>query len=164
MRKRELVRQVVLGERENNIGAVLFHQAVGQILGINVADMKCLDIISLRGSASPSQLATLTGLSTGATTALIDRLEARRLLIRRPHPRDRRGTLVVLSERAKKTLPALFTSLAGAMDRLASSYSDEELAVLVDFFTKTTRMWQAERDRLHLMRKKSRRRSRPSGN
>src|SRR5262249_29626033 len=125
-RKRDLVKQVVRGGREHNIGAVLFHQAVGQILDVNVTDMKCLDLISLHGAASPSQLTTWTGLSTGATTALIDRLEARQLVTRRPHPHDRRGTLVVLTKRAMRALPALFESLAGAMEKLASSYTEDE--------------------------------------
>ena len=122
IRKRDLVRKVVLGERENNIGAVLFHQAVGQILSVNVTDMKCLDIITLRGSASPTQLATLTGLSTGATTAMIDRLEHRKPIMRRSNPNDRRGKIVVLTERAKGRLPALFESLAAAMQEFAWSY------------------------------------------
>jgi DNA-binding MarR family transcriptional regulator len=150
MRKRNLVRQVVLGERENNIEAVLFHQAVGQILGVNVTDMKCLDIISLRGSASPSQLAMLTGLTTGSTTAMIDRLEKRKLIARRPNPQDRRGTIVGLTKRATRTLPVLFGSLAGAMERLASSYTEAELEVLADFFRKVALVWKRERDRVRL--------------
>src|SRR5215471_776702 len=102
MPKRDLIRRVVAGGREHNIGAVLFHQAVGHILGVNVTDMKCLDIISLRGSVRPSELAAWTGLSTGATTALIDRLEKRQLVARRPNPEDRRGTIIVLTKRAMK--------------------------------------------------------------
>jgi DNA-binding MarR family transcriptional regulator len=161
MRKRDLVQKVVLGERENNIEAVLFHQAVGQILGVNVTDMKCLDIITLRGSASPTQLATLTGLSTGATTVMIDRLEHRQLIMRRSNPNDRRGKIVVLTKRAKGTLPVLFKSLAAAMQELASSYTGEELAVLADFFAKTASVWKTERDRLKFMgRKKPERRQR----
>jgi DNA-binding MarR family transcriptional regulator len=92
------------------------------ILGVNVTDMKCLDIITLRGSASPTQLATLTGLSTGATTAMIDRLEHRKPIMRRSNPNDRRGKIVVLTERAKGRLPALFESLAAAMQEFAWSY------------------------------------------
>jgi DNA-binding MarR family transcriptional regulator len=156
MRKRDLVRRVVLGERENNIGAVLFHQAVGQLLGVNVTDMKCLDIITLQGSASPTQLATLTGLSTGATTAMIDRLEKRALIARRQNTRDRRGRVVVLTTRAKRTLPRLFESLAAAKQEVASSYTEDELEVLADFFTKTARVWTAERDRLRLLGMKRR--------
>src|SRR5262249_41938980 len=136
MDKRELVMQVVRGAREYSIGTVLFHQAVGQLLGINVTDMKCLDLITLKGSASPSELAQHTGLSTGATTAMIDRLEKARLVVRQPHPEDRRGITVVLSKEATRKLPALFESLASAMEALASSYSKTELELLVDFFAK----------------------------
>ena len=52
--KENLVKQVILGARKNSIGVVLFHQVVGRILDINVTDMKCLDIIALKGSANPS--------------------------------------------------------------------------------------------------------------
>jgi DNA-binding MarR family transcriptional regulator len=146
--RRNLAMQVIRGGRECNIGAVLFHQAVGQVLGVNVTDMKCLDIITLRGAASPSQLAEHTGLSTGATTAMLDRLEKAKLIERRPHPTDRRATLVVLSKEAMRKLPAMFESLAEAMERLVSSYSEKELTVLVDFFTKVDVLWKEEREKL----------------
>lgn len=162
MHKRDLVLKVVLGERENNIEAVLFHQAVGQILAVNVTDMKCLDIITLRGSATPTQLATLTGLSTGATTAMIDRLERRKLIMRLSNPQDRRGRIVVLTERAKRELPNLFQSLAAAMQKLASSYSEDELVLLADFFARVVRVWKTERDRLQTIGRKSPRRFRSS--
>jgi DNA-binding MarR family transcriptional regulator len=84
---------VIRGAREYSIGTVLFHQTVGQLLGVNVTEMKCLDIITLKGWASPTELAEHTGLSTGATTAMIGRLENAGLVPRRPHPRDRRGTI-----------------------------------------------------------------------
>src|SRR5215471_921409 len=118
MSKRDLARQVVRGGREYSIGAVLFHRAVGQLLGVNVTDVKCLDIMTLKGSASPSELAKHTGLSTGATTAMLDRLEMAKLIERRPHPTDRRSTIVVLSKKAMRELPAMFASLARAMEAL----------------------------------------------
>ena len=106
--KENLVKQVIVGARENSIGVVLFHQVVGRILGVNVTDMKCLDIIALKGSANPSQLAKLTGLSTGSTTAMMDRLEKKGLIERRPNPEDRRGAIVVLTNgAAKKFRPSL---------------------------------------------------------
>jgi DNA-binding MarR family transcriptional regulator len=148
MRKRDLIRKVVQGERENNIGAVMFHQAVGHMLGINVTDMKCLDLIVLRGSATPSQLAALTGLTTGSTTAMLDRLAKRRLIVRRPNLTDRRSTTVVLTKRATRSLPPMFASMAKAMEKLASSYSEAELRTLSDFFLKTTTLWAEERNRL----------------
>jgi|SRR6516164_7672920 DNA-binding MarR family transcriptional regulator len=73
--KRKLVTQVIRDAREYSIGTASFHQAVGRILGLNVTDMKCLDVMTMRGVATPSQLAEHTGLSSGATTSMIDRLE-----------------------------------------------------------------------------------------
>jgi DNA-binding MarR family transcriptional regulator len=148
MGKRDLALRVVRGGREYSIGAVLFHRAVGQRLGVNVTDVKCLDILTLKGSASPSELARHTGLSTGAATAMIDRLEKSRLVVRRPHPTDRRGTIVALSKGAMRRLPAIFQSLAQAMEALVSGYSEKELEVLADFFAKAGVLWRKERDKL----------------
>jgi len=144
--KRERVEQVVRGVRESSLGVVLFHQAVGEILDINVTDMKCLDIITLTGSTSPSQLSELTGLSTGSTTAMIDRLERRGLVERQPNPEDRRGTKIVLSKEAARKLHTLFRSMAHAMNKLVCSYSEEELETLSNFFTKVISLWKEERE------------------
>jgi DNA-binding MarR family transcriptional regulator len=146
--RKQLVTQVIRGAREFSIGTVLFHRAVGQILGVNVTDMKCLDMMTLQGSATPSQLAAHTGLSSGATTAMIDRLERAGLVERQPHPKDRRGTILVLTEEAMRKLPSLFSSLGTAMETLVSSYPQKELAVLNDFFTKARVLWQEERAKL----------------
>lgn len=148
MSKRDLARQVVRGGREYSIGAVLFHRAVGQLLGVNVTDVKCLDIMTLKGSASPSELAQHTGLSTGATTAMLDRLEKAKLIQRRPHPTDRRSRIVVLSKEATRKLPTLFASLAKAMEALVSSYTEKEIKILADFFCKAGVLWKEERQKL----------------
>jgi DNA-binding MarR family transcriptional regulator len=143
-----LVTKVISGAREFSIGTVMFHQAVGRFLGVNVTDMKCLDILVMKGSASPTELAEHTGLSSGATTAVIDRLEKAKLIERHPHPTDRRGTTLVLTKVAMRRLPSLFASLAKAMQALVSSYSQEDLAVLADFFAKSGLLWRAEREKL----------------
>src|SRR5260370_30145090 len=104
MGKRDLTMQVVRGGREYSIGAVLFHQAVGQLIAVNVTDMKCLDIMTLGGSASPSELAEYTGLTSGATTTMLDRLDKANLIVRRAHPTDVRGTIFALSKQATRTL------------------------------------------------------------
>ena len=147
-RKRELVTQVIRDAREYSVGMVSFHQAVGRILGLNVTDMKCLDVMTMKGSATPSQLAEQTGLSSGATTAMIDRLEKAGLVERHPHPKDRRGTVLLLTKQAMQKLPLLFESLGNAMLVLISGYSQRELAVLADFFARASVLWQDEREKL----------------
>jgi DNA-binding MarR family transcriptional regulator len=151
MSKADLVEKVIRGGREFSIGSILFHQAVGQVLGVNVTDMKCLDLMILKGSVSPTQLAEHTGLSSGATTAVIDRLEKAGLVERHPHPKDRRGSALVLTKGAIRKLPQLFESLGKAMATLVSGYSRKDLEVLVDFFTKVGLLWQEERERLQAL-------------
>jgi len=146
--KQELVTQVIRDAREYSIGMVGFHQTVGRILGLNVTDMKCLDVMTMKGSATPSQLAEHTGLSSGATTAMIDRLQKAGLVERHPHPKDRRGTVLLLTKQAMQKLPLLFGSLGNAMRVLISGYSQKELAVLADFFVRATVLWQKERGKL----------------
>src|SRR5262245_31842329 len=146
--KGDLVAQVIRGGREFSIGTVLFHQAVGQRLGVNVTDMKCLDIMILKGSTSPTELAEHTGLSSGATTAMIDRLEKAGLIERHRHPKDRRGITLVLTKQAMRKLPFLFESMGKAMTVLVSGYSRKDLEVLSDFFAKVGRLWREERQEL----------------
>ena len=148
MSKSKLVAQVLRGGREFSIGTVLFHQAVGQILGINVTDMKCLDMMILNGSASPTELAEHTGLSSGATTAMIDRLQEAGLIKRHRDPNDRRGTILLLTKQATRKLPSLFESLGKAMTVLLSGYSRPELELLADYFVKVGRLWTEERQKL----------------
>ena len=148
MTKQALIEQVVQGGREFSVGTVLFHQAVARALDVNVSDMKCLDVISMRRGTTPSELAAHTGLTTGATTAMIDRLEHAGLIERRRNPADRRSTIIALSRHAKEVLPRHFASLAQAMTRLVSCYRPSELAVLADFFARAESLWREERQKL----------------
>jgi len=139
---------VILRSREYSSDTILFHQAVGNLLGVNATDMKCLDMIMLNGSASPTQVSEQTGLTTGATTAMLDRLEKVGLIERHPHPKDRRATVLVLSGGAKRKLHELFESLSMAMEKLVSGYSEKQLEVLVDFFASASTLWKEERQKL----------------
>jgi DNA-binding MarR family transcriptional regulator len=147
-RKDELIAQTIKLAREYSDRAILFHQTVAEILGINASDMRCLDAIMLSGYSSPGQLAEYTGLSTGATTAMIDRLEKGNFIERHPHPKDRRGTILTLTQEASLRLQALFSSPAGALNQLISGYSGKDLKLISDFFTKAGALWNREREKL----------------
>ncbi len=79
-----------------------------------------------------------------------------------PHPTDRRGIIVVLSKAAMRKLPAIFASLAKAMEALVSSYTEKELKILADFFSKAGVLWKEERQKLR-RRDAGRDRSRNTG-
>lgn len=146
--KADLVEKVILGARQYGISNVLFRNLIGEQLGVNVTDMECLGLLFHKGLATPSELARHTGLSSGATTAMLDRLERGGLIERRPNPDDRRGTLIVLDQAGAEKVGAWFSSARQAQSRLVSSYSTEELEVLSDFFERASKMWDEERQKL----------------
>ena len=146
--KDELKQQVIMGTREYGIGSVLFRHVIGEMLGVNATDMECLGVIFFKGVATPSELAQYTGLSSGATTAMLDRLEKSELIARRPNPKDRRSTHIVLVQETAAKLAPLFASLRSAQDKIVSSYSEPELELLADFFTRSVMMWEEERAKL----------------
>src|ERR1700712_4654758 len=70
---------------------ITFHEAVARRLGVTAADQR---VLGRMGVATPSQLAELTGLTTGAITGIVDRLERAGFAKRVPNPADRRSVLV----------------------------------------------------------------------
>jgi DNA-binding MarR family transcriptional regulator len=143
--KAELKKQVILAAREYGINTVLFRNLVGERLGVNVTDMECLGLVINKGLASPSELARYTGLSSGATTAMLDRLENSGLIERRPNPDDRRGTIITLAKAGVEKVAPWFASVRQAQDELVSGYSEAELQLILSFFERSISMWETER-------------------
>ena len=79
---------------------------------------------------------------------MLDRLEKGGLIERHPHPKDRRGIVLVLSGKATRELQALFEPLSTAMETLVSGYSEAQLDVLSDFFGRASAIWGSEREGL----------------
>lgn len=148
MTKADLIEKVILGARQYGISNVLFRNKVGEQLGVNVTDMECLGLLFHKGVATPSELARQTGLSSGATTAMLDRLQKSGLIERRPNPDDRRGTLIVLLKSGVEKVSPLFASARQAQQELVSGYTEAELKVLADFFERSTVRWEDERRKL----------------
>ena len=132
-RKKVLVKQVIMGDVEHGISTVLFRHAVGNALGVNATDMSCLAAIFFKGLSTPSELARLTGLSSGATTTMLDRLERRGLII----PKG-----------ATEKVASLYDSMEKAENDFVSKYSEKELQLLADFFRSLEAIWQEEREKL----------------
>ena len=85
-----------------------FHRALDETLaefGLDYAEWKLLGILSREGDtyrSSPSKLARLMELSSGAMTNRLDRLEQAGLVRRLPDPNDRRGVQVELTDQGKQ--------------------------------------------------------------
>jgi DNA-binding MarR family transcriptional regulator len=120
--------------RETSAQSVLFSQAVADQVGLNATDLEALDLLVRHGPLTAGRLAELTGLTTGAITGLIDRLERRGYAQREPHPSDRRSVVVrPLTEVALQDLAPCYAPMSQAMAELRSRFNDAELAAIADF-------------------------------
>lgn len=108
-------------------------EAVAELLGINRTDAKFLDLLEQHGRMSAGELARECRLTTGAVTAAIDRLERAGYAQRLSDPGDRRRVLVEPTERTRKLSWEMFGPLAEAGGELVERYSDQELALLIEF-------------------------------
>ena len=146
--KTELKKRALTAVRDYGVNLTLLRNAMGDWLGLNVTDMECLRLLFLKGTATPSELARHTGLTSGAATAMLDRLEKAGLIARRPNPQDRRGTLVSPVKSAAEKVASGFESARRAQDELISSYSEKELEIISDAFERFTKIWEQERNKV----------------
>lgn len=150
--KTDLRKRALTAVAEYGVNLTRFRNAMSERMGFNVTDMECLRLLFLKGIATPSELARFTGLTSGATTAMLDRLEKAGLIERRPNPDDRRGTLIAPVKSGAETVASWFESARKAQDELISSYSEKELETISDAFERFTELWEQEREKI---RKKS---------
>ena len=108
-------------------------EAAHRALGINGTDGRCLDILDRRGSISAGRLATEAGLTTGAVTAVLDRLEAKELVRRVPDPKDRRRILVEVTEKQREEAARLYLPLKAMADPWFEALSEDDLRLLIAF-------------------------------
>jgi len=146
--KANLKKRALMAVREYGVHLTLFRNAMSEWAGLNPTDMECMRLLFAKGLATPSELARHTGLTSGATTAMLDRLEGAGLIERRPNPDDRRGTLVTPAESAAEKAASWFESARTAQDELISSYSESELEIIADVFERFTKLWDQEREKL----------------
>ena len=112
-----------------------FFRAAAARSGIAVTDMQVMDILDLIGPATAGQLADLTGLTTGAITRILNRLEEARLVRRERDPNDGRRVIVRL-ERGKdemRKVRMILDSAGKVWNEVASRYDNEQIAFLLEF-------------------------------
>lgn len=108
-------------------------QHVMHRFGINRTDLRALDLIGQAGVISPTALAVALGMSTGATSAVLDRLETAGYARREPDPGHRRRTLVRQTPRAEELGEEIFGPVIGGTLRQAAAYPDAALASIAEF-------------------------------
>ncbi|HEX2222459.1 MAG TPA: MarR family transcriptional regulator [Candidatus Limnocylindria bacterium] len=135
--------------RRSSARTVLFSEAVASRVGIHPTDLETLEILARDGPLTAGRLAALTGLTSAATTSLIDRLERSGFARRARDPLDRRKVVVELDrERAERAILPLYEGLTSAFARIADRLTDEQLALIRDFLAASSESLAEETRRL----------------
>jgi DNA-binding MarR family transcriptional regulator len=110
-----------------------FDQAVADHVGMNRTDARCIDLIDQAGGMTAGELARAAGLTTGAVTAVVDRLEAVGLARRVADPADRRRVRIEATDRLWEVTQPLIGPMVDESMAILDDYSDEELERFTEF-------------------------------
>jgi DNA-binding MarR family transcriptional regulator len=125
-------------------------QAAQAVLGLNRTDGTCLDILDQHGTITAGELARESQLTTGAVTAVIDRLAKAGYARRAADPRDRRRVIVEITEHARERSWELFAPLAQESGPLLDGFTDDSLRTLIEFLRVTAEMQERHAERLRV--------------
>lgn len=124
------------------LSAVLLHgQASARACGLGATDLYALNILELAGPMTPGELGTRTGLTTGPTTRLIDRLEEAGYVARAPDPHDRRKVVVVPVGRPAR-LDEIMAPARRKVGDILAGFAPEQLDALFAYFAQAADAYQ----------------------
>lgn len=144
----QLVKDLDLRLRNFNTSAVLSATSIAQKVGMGVNEFRCAEFLVRMGPMTAGKLAELTGLTTGAITGILDRLEKAGWAKRVPDPNDRRRIFIHPVPRDSNTVDGLYDDYMSALMDLLNKYSDSELALVSEFIDEITKLNQVQAERL----------------
>jgi DNA-binding MarR family transcriptional regulator len=125
-----------------------FDQAVADAVGLNRTDMRCLDVIDREGPVTAGHLAEETGLTSGAITSVLDRLERAGFARRVRDAGDRRRVLVEIAPRSREHAGDFYAAHMAASERIYRRYTAEQLSLLLEFVRESRELNEREAARL----------------
>jgi DNA-binding MarR family transcriptional regulator len=128
-----LVEELEHALRRSSAQGVIFGQTVANSIGISGSDLECLDFLNLEGRVTAGRLAEVTGLTTGAITGVVDRLEQAGLVRRERDQSDRRKVFIATVPQNVARIGRLYQHMKQAMHGVFEAYSDAELKLLLRF-------------------------------
>lgn len=145
---RDKIDSVIRSLRRVNLQGSFFGQTVAIRFGLSESDVDALELLIDTGAATAGRLAELMGLTTGAVTRVIDRLEQAGYVRRIPDPTDRRRVIVELVPEKMAAVEATMARFGEKSAVELDRYSDAELAVINDFLTRMATVTRDEADSL----------------
>jgi DNA-binding MarR family transcriptional regulator len=145
--RRQLVGELGWALQRYQRSVQAFDDAVGRALSLGAADLRCLDGLA-DGPKTAGALAALTGLRPAATTALVDRLEARGLVERVRDEADRRRVLVRMTDEGARSTSAFYAPLVDEGAALFGSMTVAELVRMRDLLEAMRELTDRHRERV----------------
>jgi DNA-binding MarR family transcriptional regulator len=142
--KRDSIDSVIRSLRRVNLQGSFFGQTVAIRFGLTESDIEALELLIDTGAATAGRLSDLMGLTTGAVTRVIDRLEQAGYVRRVPDPADRRRVIVEVVPDKVAPVAATIARVGDASAPEIGHYSEAELAVIDDFLSRMAAITRAE--------------------
>lgn len=148
--KDSIIEKFRIASRKYSDASIFMHEAIARKAGLSGTDHKYLGLILQHKELTAGDIAKLTGLTTGAVTGLIDRLEKKKLLKRQFTKDDRRKVIIIPNvENSMKLLQPLFSELQQKTARLITSFSEKEIQIIERYFTEATAIMNEITDNLN---------------
>src|SRR3984893_1804283 len=146
-----LMQELEEAMRRSSAQGVIFGQTVANLVGISSSDLECLDFLNLEGRVTAGRLAEVTGLTTGAITGVVDRLEKAGFVRRERDARDRRKVFMSAIPENTAKIGRFYQHMQQAMLEDWETYSDAELRLLLRFMTRSSKTMLAAIEELKAM-------------
>jgi DNA-binding MarR family transcriptional regulator len=150
-RRDELVDEIKKAMQDQQGQSTILSDAIADRLSVTPTDLEVLGTLAVGGPLSAGDLAKRTGLTSGAITRLIDRLEARGIARRRADPEDRRRVLVEITAMANRAAAPFYEPIEAESGALLSGYSEKELDLILDFARRSYEFAKRHTERVEAM-------------
>jgi len=145
-----IIQQFRIASRQYSDTSIFMHEAIARKAGLTGSDHKYLGLMLQHKDLTAGGLSKLTGLTTGAVTGLIDRLEKKKLLKRQFTKNDRRKVIIVPNEEnIMKLLEPLFLELQQKTSDLIASFSVTEIQTIERYFVEATNVMREVTDNIN---------------
>ncbi len=135
----ELAEEIVRGlVPRHSTAVVLFHHAVAERLGLGPTDHKCLGLLRERGAMTGSELAAITGLTSGAVTGVVARLERAGYLCREPDPHDRRKQILCPAPERMQDMKDIFDPMQQDALALLEDFDTHQINAIAEYLDRMT--------------------------
>jgi DNA-binding MarR family transcriptional regulator len=151
--KSELIEELVSEFREAGNQDSAFDNLAAERLGVNRTDLHCLNTIENAGGLTAGELAAATGLTTGAVTGVVDRLERAGYARRVPDPKDRRRVKLEVTPKFYARARRIWGPMRAAWEStLSKRFTAEELEHAIEFLRATNEVGRRQMERVRKLR------------